>query len=188
MKPQLQKLSRWSTNYIYTVFKIFLFDIFTILLIFVFTLTRKYRRLSPGLILVRKKRTLAMDLSLPATIKIWRLNNHRKNLPYLKQWFKEGFMELYNETQKETIYNTFTNKLFYTLLERLIKKEDLNVTIRKIESLKEKQITSRLTLVSPLSYYKILILLLLRNKKAIEIKDHWNEELEVFNLEITIHK
>ncbi|MCM3358065.1 hypothetical protein [Psychrobacillus sp. MER TA 171] len=174
------------SEYVYMFDKIFFYDYGILLRNFTKELSGKFKRLSPGLILVHEKKAIAMELSPTAYLEIWKLKKRKEIYDCLTLWFKDGFLNLYENTPEETTYYTNTNKLFYTLLKRLIRDCNLNVEIKEKKVYSGRQITAKLPLISLLNYYKTIIQLILRRTDAIKTKEHWFKELELFELEIIV--
>ena len=165
-------------------------DLFFILVQNMLHLT-SFTRLSPGLSLVRRKNTISMELSPLALYKVWfkfdRYDNTRKTTQ-LKKWFTSGMIQLCDITNKTTTYKITTNSVMFLGLKRLIKKHKLPIEIQVVRNYKQPQIYERLSIIGYHTYLQLIFEYAIGNKKAKKMVQSWFKELDMVELEITVHK
>lgn len=176
---------------IYSILKLIPFmDLYVVLIQNALHIT-SLTRLSPGLSLVRRKKSISMELSLPALYKVWfkfdRYDNTRKTTQ-LRTWFTSGIIQLCKITNTTTTYKITTNSTMFSGLERIIKKHKLPIEIRVVRNFNQSQKLERLSLIGFHTYGILLIQSVIGNEKAKEMVNSWSKELEMVDLEITVYK
>jgi hypothetical protein len=143
------------------------------------------KRLSNCLSVSYLTKTMHMDISFKALLKIWSEYTEEARLA---RFLMKGFVEGLGNFKKGHTYKVEVNESFYDKLKRINERKNFPCSYKVTNEYETKQIIERLVLISPCHYWYYIITAALGNKKSCEKLKKPFEKVKMYKVDLVISK